>query len=142
MQQTQINQGVGASATANKPKVTVPEWPIERLVGKLGRWTSKVGKALDALAKGPAPISWIIKFFSSIWLGILWLFLIGVYVGVGSGMAWVRAKMEMTDLQFFDAWPMVALILLLGTTLIVVTFRRIQLNIFKLGVWTVRVGII
>jgi hypothetical protein len=141
MQQT-ADQETKQNATATRLKVTVPEWAVERWIGYVSRWTSAVGRGLDRLANGPAPVSWIVRFFSSVWLGILWLFLIGVYVGVGSGMSWVRARLEMTDLQFFDAMPMRVLLALLGVTLIVVTFRRITLSVFKLGVWTVHIGII
>jgi hypothetical protein len=141
MQQT-ADQEIKQNTPATRPKVTVPEWAVERWIGYVSRATSAIGKALDKLAKGPAPISWILRFFSSVWLGILWLFLIGVYVGVGSGMSWVRARLEMTDLQFFDAMPMRVLLVLLGTTLIVVTLRRITLSVYKLGVWTVHIGII
>ncbi len=140
MQQTQSKQ---PPTPPTKPRpVTVPPWPIERFIGYFGRFTTKLGKALDALAKGPPPISWIVKLFSSVWLGVTWLFLIGAYIGVGSGMSWVRVQFEMTDLQFFDAWPMRVLLALLTINLTVVTLRRIPLNIFKLGVWMVHVGII
>jgi len=124
------------------PPAQVPPWPVEGLLARIGRGTNVLGRALDRLARGPSPLSWVVKLMSSVGLGLVWLFLIGAYVGVGSGMAWVRARMEMTDLQFFDAWPMVALMILLCVNLMVVTLRRIPLNIFKFGVWMVHVGII
>ena len=51
-------------------------------------------------------------------------------------------KLEMTDLQFFDAWPMRILLALLAVNLTIVTLRRIPLTLFKLGVWMVHIGIL
>ena len=92
--------------------------------------------------QSPRPLGPIVRFFSSVWLGLTWLFLTAIYIGIGSGFAGLRARMEMTDMQFFDAWPMVTLMLLLGTTLSVVTLRRIPLTLYRLGVWTVHLGIL
>jgi hypothetical protein len=48
----------------------------------------------------------------------------------------------MTDLEFFDAWPMRILLMLLVLDLTIVTLRRIPLTLFKLGSWTVHIGIL
>ena len=118
-----------------------PEWPLERLLKTIGNFPAAAGRFLDRLARRPL-IGPPVRFFSSVWLGILWLLLLGLYIGVGSGLPSMRAKLEMTDLQFFDAWPMRIILAGLALTLTVVTLRRIPLTLFKLGVWTVHIGIL
>lgn len=83
-----------------------------------------------------------LRLFSSVWFGIILLALIGIYVAIGSGKPEIRASLEMTDLQFFDAWPMRLLLACLVTNLAVVTLRRIPLTLFKLGSWTIHIGIV
>ncbi|MEI8196972.1 MAG: hypothetical protein WCI73_13815, partial [Phycisphaerae bacterium] len=112
------------------------------MIAWIGRGPAALGRLLNRLARGPQPVRGLVGFFSSIWLGLLWLALTAAYIAIGSGFAGIRAAMEMTDLAFFDAWPMVVLMFLLATTLSVVTLRRIPLTLFKLGVWTVHIGIL
>ena len=107
----------------------------------LGKVPAAVKRMLDRLAKSPL-LRPFFALFTSVWLGITLLLLIGLYVGIGSGFAEPAARLEMTDLQFFDAWPMQVLVALLAVNLTIVTIRRIPLTIFRLGVWTVHVGII
>ena len=64
------------------------------------------------------------------------------YIAVGSGFASVREYFEMTELQFFDAWPLKLLMGLLIATLVVVTWKRIPLTPPRYGVWCVHIGII
>ena len=130
-----------AIATARSAPVVPPEWAIERLIKSIGRVPAAAGRMLDAIAA--------VKIFkpimiplSSVWTGISLLFLIGVYVGIGSGFSSIRAKMEMTDLEFFDWWPMQVLIALLAVNLSIVTLRRIPLTLYRVGVWTVHIGIL
>ena len=101
----------------------------------MGRW-------LDRRAATPGPVGWIIRFFSSVKLGVLWLFLTALYMGLGSGLPSLRAYFDLSTMQFFDAPPMIILMVLLCVTLAVVTLRRIRLTLYKLGVWTVHTGII
>jgi hypothetical protein len=54
----------------------------------------------------------------------------------------VRRWFDLTDLQFFDAWPLKVLMALLITNLVVVTWRRIPLTPPRYGVWCVHLGII
>src|SRR5690348_15400998 len=116
-----LPEGRGMSeAGAERPG----EWVSERIVKAIGRLPAAAGRFLDRLAKLP-PLGPIIRFFSSVWVGIGWLFLLGVYIGIGSGFPNFRAKLEMTDLQFFDAWPMQIILAGLSLSLIVVTLRRI-----------------
>jgi hypothetical protein len=118
-----------------------PEWALERVFKMIGRGPAAAGRGLTAAAKLPV-IGVVVRFFSSVVLGITLLALLGAYIGVGSGLPGMRAHLEMTDLQFFDAWPMRILLALLAVNLTVVTLRRIPLTLFKLGVWTVHIGIL
>ena len=118
-----------------------PEWAAERFFKTIGRAPAVAGRALTAASKLPV-LGVIIRFFSSVVLGITLLALLGAYIGVGSGLPGMRAKLEMTDLQFFDAWPMRVLLAMLAVNLTIVTLRRIPLTLYKVGVWTVHIGIL
>jgi hypothetical protein len=107
----------------------------------LGRGPAAVKRVLDRLARVPG-LNVFFALFTSVWFGIIVLLLIGVYVGVGSGFASLRARYEMTDLEFFNAWPMRVLVACLAIDLTLVTIRKIPLTLFKLGVWTVHIGIL
>jgi hypothetical protein len=84
------------------------------------------------------PLSWL----NSVPLGITLMALTAGYIAVGSGFASVREYFEMTELQFFDAWPLKLLMGLLIATLVVVTWKRIPLTPPRYGVWCVHIGII
>jgi hypothetical protein len=128
--------------TATRPlPAAPPEWAIERAVKRVGKATGAAGRALDRLAKVPV-VGAVVRFFSSIWIGIGVLLLLAIYIALGSGFATMRARMEMTDLQFFNWYPMRVLVGWLALNLTVVTLRRIPLTLFKLGSWTVHVGIL
>jgi len=49
---------------------------------------------------------------------------------------------EMTELEFYSAWPMRALLLLFVLNMVVATIRRIAFEFVNLGVLTVHVGIV
>lgn len=117
-------------------------WLIERAILWVGRYPKAAGKFLDKLAQRRDVIGFVVRFFSSVTLGIIYLGLIAIYLSLGSGLPALRAYFDVSTMQFFDAWPLVTLLLLLGTTLIVVTLRRIPLTLYRMGVWTVHVGII
>ncbi|MGC9260634.1 MAG: hypothetical protein ACP5I8_11255 [Phycisphaerae bacterium] len=128
---------------ANTPaKATPPLWLAERVVLRLGRVPAAAGRFLDRLASYNGPVGWLTRFFSSITLGLVWLFLTTAYIAIGSGLPSVRSYFDVSTMGFFNSPPMVILMILLATTLIVVTLRRIPLTLYKLGVWTVHVGII
>jgi hypothetical protein len=120
----------------------LPLWAAERAVLWLGRGPKAIGRFLDRLAEHNGPIGWVVRFFASIKLGLLWLFLTATYIALGSGLPSLREKLDVTTLQFFDAPPMITLMLLLALTLITVTLRRIELNLYRVGVWMVHTGII
>src|ERR1700722_5538363 len=66
--------------------------------------------------------------FKNVIFGIPLMVLIAAYIAVGSGFASVREYFEMNELQFFNAWPLKLLMLLLCLNLTVVTFTRIPLT--------------
>jgi hypothetical protein len=74
--------------------------------------------------------------------GITLMVLIAAYIAVGSGVPSVREYFEMNELQFFNAWPLKVLMLLLCLNLIVVTTNRIPLTPPRYGVWCIHAGII
>jgi len=123
-------------------KAAAQLWPIERAILWVGRVPKAAGKFLDKLAARRDLIGLTVRFFSSVTLGIIYLGLIAVYMALGSGLPPLRAYFDVSTMQFFDAPPLVILLLLLAVTLIVVTLRRIPLTLYKMGVWTVHVGII
>ncbi len=128
-------------ANAALPAAPQP-WLLERLIATIGKVPASIGRFLDRRAQGHGPLRYVVRFFSSVILGLVWLGLTAVYIGLGSGLPQLRAYFDVTTMEFFDAWPMIILMLLLILTLAVVTLRRIPLNIFKLGVWMVHTGII
>jgi len=125
----------------NSQQSIPPKWLVERWFDSAGGLPASIGKQLDRVARIPF-IGWGVQFFSSVWMRILWIFLVGCYIGIGSGLPQVRAHYEMTDLEFFDAWPMIVLLALLTLSLVVVTLRKIRLTLFTAGVWTVHIGIL
>ena len=74
--------------------------------------------------------------------GIALMVLIGAYIAIGSGVASVREYFEMDELEFFNAWPLKVLMLLLCLNLAVVTLNRIPLTPPRYGVWCIHSGII
>lgn len=93
------------------------------------------------------------RLLNSVPLGITFMVLTALYIAVGSGRPWLRLYgigdwpglrywFDLTDLQFFDAWPLKVLMGLLIANLVVVTWRRIPLTPPRYGVWCVHSGII
>ncbi len=94
---------------------------------------TQVANVLDAL--------WS-RTLNSVKFGILLMVLLALYVGVGSGLPEVRAYFELTDVAFFNAWPMKVLAALLVLNLLTVSLDRIPFTLPRLGVWTIHLGII
>lgn len=84
------------------------------------------------------PLRWL----NSVVLGIVLMILVALYIAIGSGMPEVREAFEMNEMQFFNAWPLKALMALLVVNLIVVTWMRIPFTPPRWGVWCVHAGII
>ena len=74
--------------------------------------------------------------------GITLMVLIGLYIAIGSGFPSVREYFELNELEFFDAWPLKLLMLLLCLNLATVTLNRIPLTPPRYGVWCIHSGII
>ncbi len=84
----------------------------------------------------------LIRFFSSIWLGVALLFLILVYASVMSALPQVRGAVEMTEMEAFDHWVFGALIALFCIALTTATVIRIRFNAINAGVLTVHTGLL
>ncbi|MGA3066660.1 MAG: hypothetical protein ABSF29_07410 [Tepidisphaeraceae bacterium] len=74
--------------------------------------------------------------------GIALMVAIGLYIAIGSGVVSVREHFELSDLEFFNAWPLKLLMLLLCLSLATVTWNRIPLTPPRYGVWCIHSGIV
>ena len=115
--------------------------------------------------RGGGPISAIgrsiLNLFSSVKFGILLMILLFIYMSVGSAGVVYPARLnifspdnwkyqqmrqwrifEMTEFEWFHWWPFDVLMILIATTLVVTTLRRIRLSVVNLGVWMIHTGII
>lgn len=92
----------------------------------------------------PGFFSGVLNLFSNVWLGVFWALLLFFYCATGSALPAIRQlpALEMTEFEWFHWWPFNVLIVLLCTTLIVVTVRRIPLRLVNAGVWMIHTGII
>jgi hypothetical protein len=79
---------------------------------------------------------------NSVFFGIGVMLVTGLYIAIGSGVPAVREAFEMNELQFFNAWPLKMLMMLLVLNLTVVTWVRIPLTWPRLGVWMIHSGIV
>ncbi len=84
----------------------------------------------------------IIRFLASIRLGVFLMFVALVYASVLSALPWVRAYLEMTEMQAFGHWLFVSAILLLCVSVTLATLTRIRFTVKNLGVLTVHTGIL
>lgn len=103
----------------------------------------------------------VLRFFSSVRVGIALLGLLFIYMSVGSAGilypihpnifhpdAWVHEQLrqwpafEMTEFEWFHWWPFDLLIGLIAVNMVVTTVRRIPLRVVNYGVWTIHAGII
>lgn len=82
------------------------------------------------------------KTLNNVLFGVAIMVLTGAYIAIGSGLPRVREFFEMNDLQFFNAWPLKVLMVLLVANLCVVTWVRIPLTLPRLGVWMIHTGIV
>lgn len=79
---------------------------------------------------------------ASVWFGIVVMAALAAYIAIGSGLPAVREALEVNEQGFFNAWPLLALAILLCTTLLVVTLERIPFTPPRYGVWTIHCGIV
>ncbi len=93
------------------------------------------------------------RLLNSVPFGIVLMALTGAYIAAGSARPWFKAMglddypllrnwFDKTDMQFFNAWPLKTLMLLLVANLVVVTWKRIPLTPPRYGVWCIHAGII
>lgn len=90
----------------------------------------------------------------NIWFGVTMLVIIFVYSSIGSALPPVRQgiladwlgleflRFEKTEMQWFSWWPFQVMIALFCLALILVTVRKIRLNLINAGVWAIHTGII
>ncbi|HEV7300415.1 MAG TPA: hypothetical protein VGN72_13695 [Tepidisphaeraceae bacterium] len=82
------------------------------------------------------------KTINNVIFGITLMVLVAGYIAIGSGIPEVREHFEMNELQFFAAWPIKVLMVLLVINLLTVTWTRIPLTPPRYGVWCIHLGII
>ena len=82
------------------------------------------------------------KTLNSVAFGVSLMVLIALYIALGSGFRRCAAWLEMSDLEFFNAWPLKVLMILLVVTLATVTWTRIPFTPPRYGVWMIHCGII
>jgi len=82
------------------------------------------------------------RLLNSIVFGIVLMAMVGLYIAVGSGLPSVRELLEMDEMQFFNYWPLKALMALMVANLAVVSVRRIPLTPARWGGWAIHLGII
>lgn len=78
----------------------------------------------------------------SVLFGIVLMVLMAIYIALGSGVPAVREYFEMNEHQFFTAWPLAVLSLVLVLNLSAVTIERIPFTPPRYGVWMIHSGII
>lgn len=102
------------------------------------------------------PVKVALRALSSVRMAVVLLGLIGLYAAVGSvpihwlpgvdlphgTMLWMLPGLEMTQGEFFGAWPVVSLLVAFVLNMIVATARRIELRFENVGVLTVHGGIV
>lgn len=84
----------------------------------------------------------ILRFVGSIRVGITLLVLILIYATIGSAVAPLRGILELSEMQVFQHWLFIALILGFTISLVTATLMRIRFNLINLGVWTVHTGLV
>jgi len=115
-----------ATGTAARPSSSVPA--VKRPPGRPG--------PLRLLA-----LVWD-KTLNSVVFVIVTMLTLAAYVAIGSGLPEVRAYFEMTEMQFFNAWPMPVMAALLVVNLLTVSLNRIPFTLPRMGVWTIHLGIV
>ncbi len=87
----------------------------------------------------PGPV---LRLLSSIWFGTSVLVLVLIYASILSAVPSVRGAMEVSEMQAFQHWIFVGLILLFAVSLSVATWRRIRWNVVNAGVLMVHSGLL
>jgi ABC-type transport system involved in cytochrome c biogenesis permease subunit len=96
-----------------------------------------IGLARDSRPRNP-----VLAFLGSTWTGITILVLILIYASIGSALAPLRGALEMTEMQVFQHWLFVTLIVFFLISLTVSTLTRIKFNWASAGALLAHVGVI
>jgi len=101
------------------------------------------------------PIGFLLRVFSSIWLGVSLLLVLFIYSSIGSAGvpvhlnilrpdAWrnVREIFDLSEFEWFHTTFFLVLIALICINITVATLRRIRFSLVNLGVWMIHTGII
>lgn len=100
------------------------------------------------------PLTWLLDRVGSIWFGVSMLVLIFVYSSIGSALPVVREgiladwlgleflRFGKSEMEWFSWWPFQLMIGLFCLSTVVVTLRRIPLNLVNAGVWAIHSGIV
>ncbi|MBX3395090.1 MAG: hypothetical protein KF841_06945 [Phycisphaerae bacterium] len=84
----------------------------------------------------------IIRYLSSVRVGIILLALILVYASVGSALPQIRGAVELSEMDVFRHWLFSGLMIAFSVVLIVATLVRIPFKIVNAGVLTVHLGLL
>ncbi len=89
-----------------------------------------------------APRNAVLRLFASIWFGVALLTLILVYCVVFSALPRLRWTLELTEMQAFQHWVFVALIVLLMLSLAASVLLRVRWVAINAGAITAHVGLL
>ncbi len=125
------------------------------------RSNEAVGGATPASGERPGgPLLPVLKFFSSVPLGITLIVILFIYSWIGSAglfypttwlifdKPWAHSMprqwrmFELTEFEWFHTWFFDLVIALIVVNVTVTTLRRIPLTILSAGVWCIHVGIV
>ena len=122
--------------------------------------SSSNGNAPPPPETGPGPINAVLRFFSSVRLGIVLLVVLFFYSWIGSAgifyptsilifdQPWAHSMprqwraFELTEFEWFHTWFFDLNIALIVVNITVTTLRRIPLTVLSLGVWNIHAGIV
>lgn len=128
-----MSKGKNKKIAGQNRRAEIP--PLE-----LRRWRSRIAVlrfTVDKFARNLFRYT-----LNNVFFGIALMVLIGLYIAVGSGLPVVREYFELNELEFFDAWPLKLMMLLLCLNLATVTLNRIPLTPPRYGVWCIHTGIV
>jgi hypothetical protein len=84
----------------------------------------------------------IVRFFTSIWLGVSLLLALFTYASIMSALAPVRGALELSEMQAFSHWLFVTLAALFVLALMAVTFFRSRWRSFNAGALITHSGLL
>lgn len=124
------------------PPDSTKQQPADRAGATRNGYNCPTMNPLAALRAKPGLLGRLIRFFSSIWLGVCLLAVIILYSSIGSAVPVFRQYFELTEFEYFNHWFFTILIALFCVALTVATVVRIPFNRVNLGVITVHTGLL